>query len=222
MKKTVLKVIKIGKQEYMDNFLLTGELYFDTVMSFIKKDENQERYDDHEGAEDIKQVNWIKLHSEDGKVIEFSRADSKLIKLSSAYFLTHSATINGNVFCCSAVTPDTINNFKNLDPRFKEFGDTIILIGNPNIFFDRIESELNRRKYEFEIGFVHYYDPKEEERPLSIFNKKISLSYQNEIRILIKNDTSRPIKVHIGPIKDIAVKFKMDDILNATYPSLLD
>jgi hypothetical protein len=219
MKKTVLKVIKIGQEHYMDNLLLKGELYFNTISSFIRQDRNQERYDDHEGAENIKQVKWLKIQSVDGAGIELSKANSKLTKLSSAYLLTHPSSINGSVYCCSAVTPDTVNRFIKLDPRFKNFGDTLILIENPKIFFDRIESELNHKKYEFEIGFVHYYDPKVEERPLSIFSKKMSLCYQNEIRILIKNNAPRPIKVHIGQIKDIAVKYKIDDILNATSPS---
>jgi hypothetical protein len=32
MKKTVLKVIKIGQEHYMDNLLLKGELYFNTII----------------------------------------------------------------------------------------------------------------------------------------------------------------------------------------------
>lgn len=210
MEKPILKVIKIGKREYMDNFLRTGEMFFDTVNAFIKKDANQERYDDHEGAEDIKQVNWIRIKLENGKMVEFSRNNEKLNKLSSAYVLTHADTNKGNIYCCSAVTPDTIETFKKLDTRFKEFGDTIILIENASIFFDRVEQELHRNKYKYEIGLVYYYDPKIVERPLSIFNKKNALSYQNEIRIWIKNESPKPVKVYLGSIKDIAVKFKVD------------
>lgn len=213
MEKAVYKIIKIGKVEFMDSFLMKGEMYFNTVDSFMKEDENQERFDDHEGADDIEQVNWIKLQSESGDVFEYSKTNPSMIKLSSAYALTHIDLKKGNIYSCSAVTPDTLESFRKLDSRFKKLGDTLILIKKPKIFFERVEQELNRKKYEYEMGLVHYYNPKKVNGPLLVFNKKKSLSYQNEARIWIKNDSSGPIKIYIGPIKDIAVKIRVNDLI---------
>ena len=216
MERKILKFIKVGREEHMNSFIKKGEMYFDTVESFIRKDKNQDRFDDHEGAVDIKQVDWIKIQTENGDTIEFSKTNNELIKLSSAYVLTHSDSKKGNIYCCSAITPETKESFKNLDKRFRKFGDTLILIEKPKIFLDRVEKELNRQNFNFEIGLVHYYDPKKEERPLSIFNKKNSLSYQNEARIWIKNSSLSPIKIYIGPINDFVLKFKVDELIKKT------
>jgi hypothetical protein len=213
MEKAILKVIKIGMFEHMESFLNNGEMFFDTVTAFKKKDSNQERYDELEGADEIKQINWIKIQAKNGEIFELSKSNPKLIKLSSAFLLTEYDAIKGNIYSCCVVTPDTIGSFKKLDPRFKKFGDTLVLIENPKVFFDRVEKELLRRNFEFEIGLISYYNPKKEEIPLSIYNKKSSLSYQNEARIWIKSTLSSPFKIHIGSIKDIAVKFRLDDLI---------
>ena len=61
MEKEVHKIIKVGRQEYMEAFLNTGEMFFDTVKSFKKQDLNQERFDEFEGTEDIKQAKGAQL-----------------------------------------------------------------------------------------------------------------------------------------------------------------
>lgn len=212
MEKSVSHVLKIGDQEYMDLLLNIGELFFDTVESFNKKDANSERYDSHEGAIEIEQITWLKLQLETGATLELSR-DSQQNKLSSAFILTHEDSIKGNIFCCTCITPDTKENFKNLDIRFQSFGDTIILINNPNLFFKRIEDELKRRKIDYKIRYVTYYNPTEYRGELTIFHKKDLHSYQNEIRIWVDNESGEPFKLHIGSISDIAQKFKMKDII---------
>ncbi|HEX7410774.1 MAG TPA: hypothetical protein VF298_01405, partial [Bacteroidales bacterium] len=103
MEKKVLTIIKVGKLKYMEPFLKTGEMYFDTVESFAKKDANQERFDQLEGAIELEQVNWIKLQAEDGKTFEFSRTNPKHNRISSAFLFTHVDTTVGNIYSCSAV-----------------------------------------------------------------------------------------------------------------------
>jgi hypothetical protein len=215
MEKTVQKIIKVGKLEFMESFLQKGEMYFDTVESFAIKDANQEKYDNLEGATEINQVNWIKLQAENGKTIELSKINPKHVKLASAYLITHDEKTIGNIYSCSAVTPETINNFKKLDPRFKNFGDTIILIENPNEFLNRVKEELKGKNYKYTIGLVNYYDPDTFNGPLTVFSKKNKLAYQNELRILIYNKNNEPIKIYIGSIKDIACKFKIEDLMKS-------
>jgi len=215
MEKEVLSIIKIGAHKFMETFFYEGEMYFDTVDSFRKKDINQERFDTHEGATEIEQINWMKLRAEDGKEFEFSKNNPNHIHLSSAYLLIHGDSEQGNIYSCTAVTYDTIENFKILDTRFRSFGDVVIIIQNPREFINRVTTELKRRNYDHLIRLVNYYEPTEMSSYLSVFEKKSLHSYQNEIRIWIKNFEGKPIKIHIGSIKDIACRFKMEELMNS-------
>src|SRR3954469_10891214 len=106
MEKDVHLIIKVGQIKFINSLYYSGEMYFDTVESFNKKDANQERFDIHEGAIEIEQVKWIKLKSESGQEFEFSRDNPKHIKLLSAFKITHEESAKGNIFSCTAVTPD--------------------------------------------------------------------------------------------------------------------
>lgn len=198
----------------MDSFFNKGEMYFDTVESFRKKDENNERYDLHESSIDIEQVSWIKVQAENGQIFEFSKTLPDTMHFAAAYKLSYDYSMKGNIYSCTAITKDTLEQFKSLDPRFRFFGDTLILIENPNKFFDRIENELKRQNYDFESALVNYYNPKEKTGMLSVFDKKDIHAYQNEIRIWVRNDDGNPIKIFIGSIKDIASRFKICALMN--------
>jgi len=212
MEKSITHILKIGQQQYMDLLLNEGELYFDTVESFKKIDLNSERYDKHEGAIEIEQITWLKIQTETGQTLEFSYDASNNI-LSSAFLLTHEDIKKGNIFCCTGITLESKENFYKLDNRFQDFGDTVVLITNPNEFFSRIENELKRRKIEYLIRYVTYYNPKEYEGKLTIFHKIQSLSYQQEIRIWVENYTGEPFQLYIGSLSDIAVKFKLEEVI---------
>jgi hypothetical protein len=209
LKKSVHGILKVGRYEHMKAFLDKGEMYFNTVEYFRKTESNQERFDENEGAESIEQINWVKLQAVDGSIYEFHRNDTKSIKLLSANLLTFEEKPKGNIFSCTAITPDTIRNNKFLDARLRQFGDTMIIIKSPSVFIERVSNVLKNNNLDFLIGLVSYYNPKIKEGKLSVFTKRNSLSYQNEIRIWIKQHTNKPIIINIGSMKELSLFLKI-------------
>lgn len=213
METEVYKIIKIGKHEYMDPFFRQGEMFFNTIDEFAIMDANEERNDTLEGSIEIKQVDWIKLQDDKGKTIEFSRTNPKANKLFNAFYTARYDKSYGNIYSCCAITPDTFKNFAKFNPRFEKLGDTLILIDNPNEFFNRVENALKNKGYKFTTHPVTYYDPYTFNGSLTVFHKKKDLNYQNELRIFVQNEMKVPIKICIGSIMDIAIKIRMYDLM---------
>lgn len=218
--KAIRQIIKFGQADHMAALLNHGELYLNTVDRFRQTDENTERFDSHEGASVIEQVTWMKFQDKEGNVVEFSRADhprhaSNHARLHSAHVLTHDQGAKGNIFSCTGVEVGEGGNFKTLDRRFGRFGDSLILIENPNQFLSRVEKALSALSLEYLISPVTYYEPNSFRGKLGLFMKKAEHAYQHEIRIWVKSSSDKPMKLQIGSIRDIAVGFKLDGILKS-------
>lgn len=190
-----------------------GEVYFNTVDFFKQCDNNKERFDIYENASEIDQITWLKIADEKGGFYQLSKEIGNGIHLSNANLITHDNTIKGNIFSCIGITPDNINEFKQINSKFKEFGDTVLLIENPNEFLNRIVRELDKKKIKHRIGLVNYYNPFSKIGSLSVYDKKEEHSYQNEFRIWINYEEDKPTTITIGSIKDFTRIYRLDDLL---------
>ena len=144
------------------------------------------------------------------------------------------------VFCMYGLTyliPDQC--YEKPDERLREFGDTAVIIMNPNEFLNRVIRGLNRQygdNVNFRLDEIHYYPP-DYYGPLDEFCKSSSYAWQNEMRIrvallnpenfiidaegrkrkqLIQNTDS--IIVDIGNIKDISVQIPVEDLISLKLP----
>lgn len=215
--KDIRYILKIGAEPHMRAFLDRGEMFFNTVDWFRQTELNQERFDGSEGASSIQQVVWMKLRAQDGQEFCFSKPghpkhEASHGKLASANVMTHEERAKGNIFSCIGVgvNESGVLGDGSLDPRFKEFGDVVVVIANPNVFLTRVETALNGRGLRYRLGLVKYYDPDVYEGELNPFSKKISHAYQKEVRIWIDNDTNEPMKLEVGSIQDIARGFRLE------------
>lgn len=215
--KDIRYILKIGAEPYMRAFLDRGEMYFNTVDWFRQIEMNRERFDRNEGASSIKQLMGIKLRAEDGQEFFFSKSEyprheASHGKLASANWITHEERPKGNIYSCVGVgvNESGVLGDDEIDPRFKEFGDVVVFIANPNIFLTRVETAIKSHGLRYRLGPVKYYDPDAYEGELNPHCKKISHAYQKEIRIWIENDTNEPIKLEVGSIRDIARGFKFE------------
>lgn len=216
--KAIRHIFKIGKAEHMVALLNHGELYMNTIDWFRKADQNTERFDSLEGAVEIDQVTWIKLRDEEGNEFELSRPDHPKHNplhgvLRSAHVLTHQDDLKGNIFSCTGDAVGEGQGFKKLDRRFGQFGDAAILIENPNQFLTRIEKALQELGLNYLISPVTYYDPGSFVGKLGVFMKKDMHYYQHEVRIWVKSDSNAPVKLRLGSLRDIALIFQLDGIL---------
>jgi hypothetical protein len=213
MEKLITKIIKVGQYQFMQSLRNKGEVYFNTADFFKKADNNKERFDAYETAEDIDQVEWIKLEDETGKIYNLATEKGKGIHLSNANLVTYNDTIKRNVFSCTGVTKENVNEFKKINPKFSEFGNAVLLIENPHEFFTRIENELKKQRLDYRIGLGNYYNPFTKIGSLSVYDKKEEHSYQHEIRIWINYPENKPIIINIGSIKDFTRIFKIEELL---------
>ena len=145
-----------------------------------------------------------------------------------------------NVFCMYGLTyliPDQA--YEKPDERLREFGDTAVIILNPNEFLNRVIRGLARQygdNVNFRLDEIHYY-PSDYYGPLDEFCKSASFAWQNEMRIrvallnpnnfiidaegrkrkhLIQNMDS--MIVDIGDIRDISVQIPVDDLISLKLP----
>ncbi len=218
--KAIGKIIKVGQADHIDAMLNHGEVYLNAVNWFRQADKNTERFDRMEGATEIDQVTWIKLRDDAGNEFEFSqtdhpRHDPKYGVLQSAHKLTFEESINGNIFSCTGVAVGEEHKFKKLDRRSSQFGDSVLLIQSQKQFLNRVDAKLRELSYEYECRLVEYFDSSSFIGMLDLFRKKIFHSYQNELRIWIKNDSDEPITFKLGPLSDIAIAFSIDGILES-------
>ena len=144
------------------------------------------------------------------------------------------------VFCMYGLTymiPEQC--YQKPDERLREFGDTAVVILNPNEFLNRILQGLNRQyedNFNFRLDEVHYYPP-DYYGPLDEFCKSASFAWQNEMRMrvallnpesyiideqgrkrkeLMQNRDS--ITVNIGDIRDISVQIPIEDLIQLKLP----
>lgn len=132
--------------------------------------------------------------------------------------------------------------FEQPDERLLDFGDTAVIIYNPNEFLSRVLNAL-RGKYGDNVNFrcdeVRYYPP-DYYGDLDEFCKSSSFSWQNELRfrvaLLDGDDTvtdefglvrkclirdHSPITLDIGSIRDISVQIPTDDLIGLCLPDFL-
>ena len=144
------------------------------------------------------------------------------------------------VFCMYGLTymiPE--HRYQEPDERLREFGDTAVVILNPNEFLNRILQGLNRQyedNFNFRLDEIHYYPP-DYYGPLDEFCKSASFSWQSEMRMrvallnpesyiideqgrkrkeLMQNRDS--ITVNIGDIRDISVQIPIEDLIQLKLP----
>lgn len=209
MEKTVSRIVKIGELKHMKSFYENGDMCFNTVECFNKWDKNKERYDTTEGADEINQIDWLKIVSENGETFEFLKTDKSLHRLKSSFISKFSDDNKGNIFSCVGINPENLNNFQKLNPKFLSFGDTLVLITKPSIFFDKVSGALRKKGFEFEIGYVTYYSVDSINGKWNVFSKLKNLEYQSEIRIWIKSEIKERLILNIGSIKDISKIFSI-------------
>lgn len=125
------------------------------------------------------------------------------------------------------------------DGRIKEFGDTAVIILQPNEFLRRLLLGLLMRfgeDFDLRLDEVHYYPP-DYFGDLDEFCKPRSFAWQNEMRIRVAlfdgNRTftsgdgqihktlirsTAPLTVEIGDLSDITVQIPVQDLIDLKLP----
>lgn len=191
-----LLLMKIGKEEFMDDLLKKGIIYMNTT-KYFRDHPNPEIGDSFEGA----------LIVQNGKVVEW-RKDIDKEKLYCMWHIN-----NATSFECYSAGYDEKTNQSYIIYNLNKYG---AFSDNTYLIIVRDIQEFNRRieKACMDIGLVvnrtvvKYFDENcTSSKEISAFMKRKKYSHQQEVRYLVQNNDSEPLKLEIGSIEDIAVKY---------------
>lgn len=191
-----------GKEEHIKALYENGEIYINTIDFIRKCDENEERSDEDDG------INYRKFFGEAtikmcdvGDDIEKNGFTLKTDNL----ILKQDNEVKGNIYCLTGIySTDLMGEREEIRHKTQSFGDSLILIYKPQIFLERIFSELQRLGYtNYKANKVFYYG-NEYSGKVNFFRKHEKFEFQKEYRIFIPNKENKPIKLNIGNLSDIA------------------
>lgn len=118
----------------------------------------------------------------------------------------------------------------NLDKKISEedkekleiFGDHVLIIDQPNLFFHKLDQELINRGYGGERAPVQYcMDGKNVKQDIesfqanpetALFRKSERYSYQREYRYVLEGKSNAPVIVDIGNISDFTTLFPTSEV----------
>ncbi len=198
MEHTIKMFLKIGKKEHIKDLYENGTIFMNPVQYFRNIEDQELRGDNYEGASEIinslpgtfripgidREFNYQKIH----------------LKKSFDVVL-------GNIYSLYCISSHGFPNpleFR-LDEKNLRFGTHCLMIKDNQYFFDKIKAELKNKEYDFEHGFIEYYDKdKVSNKKLTLFDKPKEFEYQKEFRFYVFNKELEPIKIQIGSLKDKA------------------
>ena len=110
--------------------------------------------------------------------------------------------------------------------RMLTFGDTALLILDPDEFVNRVTQAATDQGFEVHYDSVKYYDPEHDNARMLVsllegmwniaFWKRNRYAYQQEARFVFTpgNDSIDHIELDVGDLHDITEVFKASDVLN--------
>ncbi len=189
--------MKFGSHENMLDLLEKGAVYINTLQYFTKLEDSELRGDKFEGATRI--VNSLpgtfRIPGID-KDIKFEKVQ---------YTESYEYTLD-NVYSLYSITNEHVAEFQKfkIDEKNKRFGTHCVLIKDPDYFLKSLTQTLEKQGRKYYCDFVEYFDREKVSKELNPFEKPLEFAYQEEFRVHVTNDDIKPIKVHIGSLKNKA------------------
>jgi hypothetical protein len=203
---TIIALLKFGNQKNILDLYNNGTIYINTIEHFRKIEDEELRGDKYEGVSRI--INSLpgtfKLDGND-TVFNFNK-----IHIRESY-----SEIVGNIYSLYALSSKGFQNPLELkfDKKNTRFGTHCLMIKNLPYFLEKIELELNKNNYNFQHGFIDYYDKYDVNRNINLFEKPLEFEYQKEFRFYIENYDMKPIKIQIGSLKKYAEIINIEDLI---------
>lgn len=197
-------LIKFGSRENCKKLLEQGNIHLQPL-SFFKKQSSQisDMYDQNEGL-----MNQIIDSGYSAKIqidIE-GNGDFKNLNTNGFKLKTFQDSKNICIYSLMAIPIEITNSsepflfHKNL---IKD-RDTFVIIREPKIFTQRIDTALSEMGLNFDKGLVDYYDDKVSQQNLNLVNKSCTFEYQLEYRYVVRNSEDQAISFNVGSLYDIA------------------
>ncbi|WP_147266189.1 hypothetical protein [Polaribacter sp. WD7] len=210
MTHTIKMFLKLGSLENITDLYENGTIYINTIEYFKKIEDNDLRGDNYEGASEI-------INSLPG-TFRIPGIDRDF-KYEKVHLKKSFDQVLGNIYSLYCISSKGFPNpldFR-IDEKNLRFGTHCLLIKNSQYFFDKIQSELKNKGFDFRHGFVNYYDKDNvTNKELTLFDKPMEFEYQKEFRFYVHNNKLEPIKIRIGSLKDYAEIIQTKDLTELT------
>ena len=206
MDHTIKMFLKFGEHQYMRDLLENGTIYMNTVEWFRKKENDELRGDSYEGATRV-------INSLPGTFnlpgIERDFRYEK-VHLKESY-----EKIYGNIYSLYCVSSFGFPNplYFKIDEKMLDFGSYCVMIKDNQYFFDKLQNELRNQGYNFNHGFVEYYDKETANKRLSVFEKPNEFEYQKEFRFFVENQKMEPVVIKLGDLSNYAELVRTEEVI---------
>lgn len=192
--------IKVGEKEHLDALRLKGQIYCNNVNYFKTLVDNSGNFrgDKLEGISGILHNQLIKLFDE--KAVEMPVS----FKPSTIYFYDE-LTLKEHLFCLYTIKSEYVNTGTFIDSRLIGLGQHALLITDTIAFKERLEKKLNELEFDYNLGFVDYYDASIDQNNLTVFHKSAEFNFQHEVRMHIKGQKEAFVSFEIGSLEDISM-----------------
>lgn len=203
---TILMFLKFGSEENITDLFTNGTLYLNTLQHFRTIEDAELRGDLYEG------VSQIKNYPPGAFEIPAINFKGEYINI---HLRSLAEQVFGNVYSLYCISSFAIPNPSefSIDERLSGFGNYCLLVKDNVEFLDRIRRSLRKAKLKFHEGFVSYYDRYAINSEVTVFQKPREFAYQNEFRIYVETNTTQPIILRIGDLRNIAQMLPTTDVM---------
>jgi len=232
MEDRIMIFIKAIDNQYFDSFVNQGQICMNTVEWFREYEKTDSNIGDEFEGVSAACGNGFKIHF--GDPIETWNSEEELKqKLDATQWsdpLEHGINLkmfysnnNANIFSLYAVCPSNISYTSGcylVSPRFlEEFNNhRFVLFIDPDAIFSKIQAEITKLGKQPEKGLVSYYPLDEKLRKdLTLFDKPNKYEYQNEFRLVFKNENAVQQIFTIGPINDFCREIDLSKKCTLAY-----
>ncbi|MDC5130602.1 hypothetical protein V8P95_19045 [Acinetobacter baumannii] len=201
-----------SKEEYAKDFINNGKFRLNTLNFFKGYDEEHANNigDVYEG------IRYRATAEQEVKVTIEYNGKREEIEVQEVY--SHdNYVLNNNVFCLYAPSVDiekkyTLEAMREIvafQEDAEKLGDYLVIITNPDEFFERVRKTILKLGYTLKRGLVEYVDFN---NPVHVpiekigFVKSDEFSHQKEYRLMVDDgrNIDEYIELQIGPLNDIA------------------
>lgn len=199
--------LKFGNETNLKDLYENGTIYMNPIQYFRKIEDKELRGDSYEGASEI-----INYPSGEFEIPAIRYKGSHLgIHLKMSF-----DEVLGNIYSLYCISS---NGWKNpedffVDQKIKQFGTHCLMVKDNVKFLNLVEKKLDELKVEYHHGFIKYYDKKNINRKVSLFEKPNEFEYQKEFRFYIPRESSEPFSFSIGSLKNIAELVNANDLID--------
>jgi len=210
-------IMRYSCEEYAKDLYENGTVYLKTIQYFKNLEDVQGkqylRGDRNEGVKKIS--NYDNKKSKPWLSVKIPGKEPIVLYPEILTLREYHDKLPLNVYCMSAfdnTAKDSDGNIK-IDLQALHFGNHFVVFKNSQDFYDRLNAELKRLKYNFWFGHVQYYDATIDQNDLTHFDKPNEFSWQNEFRLIVKHPKglNEDLVIKLGSMEDIADLVVIED-----------